>query len=213
VPAIADLPDFDVDFQPDFCTRTQADEIYPALLSEIPWEQHFVRMFGKQIAAPRRSSWHGDARANYRYSGVSYPPRPYTPALTQLLGQLQNLGLRFNSVLCNHYRHGQDSMGWHSDDEPELGQNPIIASLSFGAARRFCFRHTRLGLKYEMQLTHGSLLLMQGATQHAWQHALPKTSKRVLPAAAELADLADLFRGERAPDPGRINLTFRWINF
>jgi len=200
------LPDFDIDFQPKFFSQPQADDLYAALLLEIPWEQHFIRMFGKKIAAPRRSSWHGAPDACYRYSGVSYAPKVYTPALETVLQRLQCAGLQFNSALCNHYRDAQDSMGWHSDDEPELGINPIIASLSFGTTRRFCFRHKKLPHKFETKLTHGSLLLMQGATQHAWQHALPKIGKRV-PASAP-----DLFSGQAAQDAGRINLTFRWIN-
>lgn len=195
------LPDLDIDFQPEFFAKVQADFFYASLLQEIPWEQHFVRMFGRQIAAPRRSSWHGAADAHYRYSGVRYLPKPYTPALKALLSALEAYGLQFNSVLCNHYRNGLDSMGWHSDDEAELGQNPVIASLSFGTARRFCFRHKQLGLKHELALVHGSLLIMKGATQHAWQHALPKNTKCLKP---------DLF-GQTGFNQGRVNLTFRWV--
>ena len=201
------LPDLDIGFQPGFLSQRQADEIYASLLLEIPWEQHYVHMFGKQIAAPRRSSWHGAPDARYRYSGVSYAPKGYTPALLTLIQSLHSQGHEFNSVLCNHYRNAHDSMGWHSDDEPELGSNPKIASLSFGSTRRFCFRHKKLPHKFELPLSHGSLLLMQGATQHAWQHALPKSGKRAnLPGA-------DMFAGEAAPDAGRINLTFRWVYF
>ncbi len=195
------LSDLDIDFHPEFFSKIQADFFYTALLQEIPWEQHFVKMFGKKIAAPRRSSWHGAADAHYRYSGVTYPPKPYTLTLQKLLDALQAEGLQFNSVLCNHYRSGLDSMGWHSDDEPELGQNPVIASLSFGSTRRFCFRHKQLALKHELALTHGSLLIMQGATQHSWQHALPKTTK---PAEADLFSAAEF-------EQGRVNLTFRWV--
>ncbi len=113
-----------------------------ALLGEVPWEVHRIRMFGRQVASPRLSCWIGDADAAYRYSGSRFEPRPWLPALSALRGRLQEeLGVPFNSVLANRYRSGADAMGWHSDDEPELGPQPVIASISLGATRRFALRH------------------------------------------------------------------------
>nr|KAJ9632718.1 hypothetical protein H2204_007805 [Knufia peltigerae] len=149
-------------------------------------------MFGNWVDSPRLSCWIGDPQARYRYSGAEFVPHPWPPRLSALRDRLQAEGLgRFNSVLLNRYRGGGDYMGWHSDDEPELGPAPLIASLSLGAARRFLLRRrddtTR---KAEFLLAHGDLLLMGGATQRHYQHALPKMAR---------------VQGER------INLTFRWI--
>lgn len=149
-------------------------------------------MFGRWVDSPRLSCWIGDAGASYRYSGQSFEPHPWPDALLPLRGRLrQELGIDFNSVLANLYRDGRDAMGWHSDDEPELGPEPVIASVSLGAARRFVLRrrddHT---VRKEFRLEPGSLLVMRGNSQRDWQHALPRTAKPVGP---------------------RINLTFRRI--
>ena len=170
----------------------QAQALVPRLLEQVHWEVHRIRLFGRQVASPRLSCWIGDAGATYRYSGTRFEPRPWSPALAGLRGRLQEeLGLAFNSVLANRYRDGADAMGWHSDDEPELGPQPLIASLSLGATRRFVLRrrddHAR---RLSLELEPGSLLLMAGDTQRHWQHALPRTARPV---------------GER------INLTFRRI--
>ncbi len=119
-------------------------------------------------------------------------PQPWNSVLIIVKEKVEAIAhTRFNSVLLNLYRDGRDSVGWHSDDEPELGKNPVIASVSFGASRRFVFRHKyQKNLKLEMELTHGSLLMMKGSTQHFWQHQVPKTSRAFQP---------------------RVNLTFRWI--
>ncbi len=149
-------------------------------------------IFGRPRLVPRLVAWHGDPGATYTYSGTPHEPLPWTPALEQVRRRVQELsGLQFNAVLLNLYRDGRDGMGWHADDEPELGPDPAIASVSLGAVRRFCLRHRRRkGLRTDLSLPHGSLLLMTGATQGHWVHALPKTAVPV---------------GER------INLTFRRV--
>ncbi len=187
------LPDADIQLIPDFLTPAQADDLLQQLKTTIHWEQRSIKMFGKVLPQPRLTAWYGDPDARYTYSGLTWEPLPWTDALTSVKTQLETATqLSFNSVLLNLYRNGQDSMGWHSDDEPELGKNPAIASLSLGATRRFHLQHrSNKTLKHPLDLTHGSLLLMQGPTQHHWRHQLPK-SKRVT-------------------EP-RINLTFRTVH-
>ena len=169
-----------------------AQSWFARLRHEIAWERHRIRLFGRDIDSPRLSCWIGDAGAVYTYSGTRFAPHAWTPALATLRSWLEDaLGARFNSVLCNLYRDGQDSMGWHSDDEPELGPEPVIASLSFGTARRFRLRHKRDATqRLELDLAPGSLLLMRGATQRHYRHDLPKSAREV---------------------GARINLTFRYI--
>ena len=170
----------------------QAVPLADRLLQELPWEVHRVRMFGREIDSPRRSCWIGDPGAAYRYSGIRHEPHPWPPLLLPLRERLVlETGVHFNSVLANLYRDGRDSMGWHSDDEPELGEHPVIASLSLGATRRFVLRHRlERSRRHTLELPDGSLLVMRGRTQVQWQHALPRTAKPVGP---------------------RVNLTFRRI--
>ena len=186
------LEDAELAYDPHWLDGEAADALHAALLQQVPWEVHRIRLFGREHDSPRLSSWIGDADAHYRYSGADFQPHPWPQALRavrQLLAE--ELGAPFNSVLANRYRDGRDAMGWHSDDEPELGRAPLIASLSIGATRRFTFKHRRRdGLKGELALGHGSVLLMSGPTQANYRHALPRTAKPV---------------GER------INLTFRVI--
>ncbi|MGA9420963.1 MAG: alpha-ketoglutarate-dependent dioxygenase AlkB [Rhodanobacteraceae bacterium] len=186
------LPGADVRYAAHAFDVAKADQLFAALLQEIAWEQYRLRLFGRRIAAPRLSSWIGDADASYRYSGTRFEPQPWTPTVARLRDDLNaRLGALFNSVLANRYRDGRDSMGWHADDEPELGARPLIASLSFGAPRRLRLRtcsDRRVALSIE--LAHGSLLVMAGDTQRLYQHELPKTEARI---------------GER------VNLTFRRI--
>jgi len=188
-----DLPDAEVYYWPHFFTQKQSDIYLQELLSTITWRQDKIKMFGKEILLPRLTGWYGDSGKTYQYSGIQNEPQPWTPALLEIKQAVEttaNAG--FNSVLLNYYRHGQDSMGWHADDEPELGINPVIASVSFGQERRFDFRHRldKALSKKSVYLKHGSLLLMQGATQHFWQHQVPKTTQAATP---------------------RLNLTFRSI--
>jgi len=170
----------------------EAPAWFAALLEEVRWEQHWLTLFGRRIAAPRLSAWYAEPGCSYRYSGLSLAAQPFTPVLAQIRARTEALaGHGFNSVLLNLYRDGADGMSWHSDDEPELGPEPLIASLSLGATRRFLLRRrdaprTRLGI----DLADGSLLLMAPPLQRHWQHSVPKT--------------------RRATGP-RINLTWRRI--
>jgi alkylated DNA repair dioxygenase AlkB len=192
------LADADVRCAWSWLAHDEADALFERLLKEIPWERHRLRMFGRELDAPRLSCWIGDPDAIYVYSRSRFEPRPWSPSLLTLRQRVeQACGARFNSVLANRYRDGADSMGWHSDDEPELGQQPVIASLSLGATRRFRLRRrlprgTRAmpSDTLDLRLTHGSLLCMAGATQHLYQHDLPKSAAVIAP---------------------RINLTFRLI--
>jgi alkylated DNA repair dioxygenase AlkB len=171
---------------------SEAGRLFDELRGQVRWQQEQILIFGQRRLVPRLVAWHGDAGASYLYSGTEHHPEPWTPALESVRDRVSALtGARFNAVLLNLYRDGRDGMGWHADDEPELGREPVIASVSLGATRRFCLRHRRRkGLKLDLLLPHGSLLCMGGATQHHWLHALPKT---------------------RLPVAERINLTFRLV--
>ena len=178
----------------DWLPRVEADALFAELLGTVAWETHVIRLFGREVASPRLSCWIGDPGASYVYSRTRFAPHPWPPALAALRPRLeQACGSSFDSVLANLYRDGNDAMGWHSDDEPELGPAPVIASISLGAPRRFLFRPRnapRGPATLELELPHGSLLRMAGATQHLSQHALPRARRLQLP---------------------RINLTFRRI--
>jgi alkylated DNA repair dioxygenase AlkB len=176
---------------PAFLAPAEADAMLAALDAAIAWERHHVRIFGREIPAPRLSCWIGDPGAAYTYSRVRFEPRPWPPLLAGLRARVAAAaGEAFNSVLANRYADGADSMGWHADDEPELGTDPVIASLSLGAVRRFALRHKATRARRDLALGHGSLLVMRGATQANWQHALPRTAR---------------------PLGLRINLTFRRV--
>lgn len=181
-----------IQFNPHWLDAAEADHAFAELRRSIAWETHRIRLFGRELDAPRLSCWIGDPGASYTYSRTRFEPHVWTTTLAMLRDRLQReLRADFNSVLANLYRDGRDSMGWHSDDERELGVEPVIASLSLGAARRFVLRHRRNpDSKLALDLPHGSLLLMRGQTQRHWRHALPRTAKPV---------------GER------INLTFRLV--
>lgn len=187
-----DLPDATLDLDPGFVPAAGRAALFEALRAEIPWETHVVRIFGREIASPRLSCWIGDPDTRYVYSGTRFAPHPWTPRLAALRERIAAAtDAPYNSVLANLYRDGRDGMGFHADDEPELGDAPVIASLSLGATRRFVLKRRRGTGRFELALGDGALLVMRGATQRHWNHALPKTSKPVGP---------------------RINLTFRWID-
>lgn len=154
----------------------EPEVLLQALRAELPWEQFRLRLYGREVASPRLSCWIGDADAVYTYSRTRFVPRPWTPLLAALRDGLATLTAQcFNSVLCNLYRDGNDSMGLHSDDEPELGPQPLIASLSLGATRRFRLRHKRdPARRLELDLPSGSLLVMSGTTQQEYRHELPR---------------------------------------
>ena len=191
-PQILDLADADVAFYPAFFSRDDADRLLDALRETTAWRQESITLYGKPVAIPRLTAWYADAGAGYTYSGITNVPLPWTPVLLEVKRAVERpAGVIFNSVLLNRYRTGQDSVAWHSDDEKEFGRNPVIASASFGDTRTFQLRHKkRKALKASVELTHGSLLIMRGATQHNWLHQIPKTTRDV---------------GER------INLTFRVV--
>lgn len=208
------LPGADVRLAQAWLSPADADALFAECRDRIPWETHRIRMFGREIDSPRLSCWIGDPGAVYTYSRTRFEPRPWPSALADVRQRLTDaLGIEFDSVLANLYRDGRDRMGWHSDDEPELGPAPTIASLSLGGARRFLLKpNTRTrragaddrssvrgssdaagapkGERIALNLDHGSLLVMAGETQRLYFHALPATATQVAP---------------------RINLTFRRI--
>ena len=166
---------------------------FEQLKNSISWKHEKIHLFGRWVLQPRLSAWYGDEGTDYVYSGLKNIPNPWNDILLNLKKKVEILsGTQFNSVLLNYYRDGQDSMGWHQDNEKELGKNPIIASLSFGVSREFQLRHKfdKSIPKINCLLDDSSLLIMSGETQNYWQHQIPKTKK---------------FIGER------INLTFRYL--
>ena len=187
------LPGADLAFDPHWLDEAAAADLFDALLPAIPWEVHRIRLFGRTVDSPRLSCWIGDPAATYTYSGTRFEPRPWPPALAPIRDRLAaQLDVGFNSVLANLYRDGRDSMGWHSDAEPELGLRPVIASLSLGATRRFVLRgRDDPALRRDLDLGAGSLLVMSGDTQRRYRHALPRTAR---------------------PVGARLNLTFRRID-
>lgn len=190
IPEIIEIRDGDLQLYRNILPATKSADFFNDLADGLDWKQEQLFLFGRTIPMPRLTAWYGDAP--YTYSRLVHQPRPWPDLLAELRRRVENLtSQHFNTVLLNFYRNGSDSMSWHSDDEPELGPNPAIASLNFGATRRFRFR--RIDDKRQsiaIDLTDASLLLMAGSLQHHWQHALPKTKK---------------------PIGSRINLTFRYI--
>lgn len=166
-----------------------ANVAFEALVAELDWREEAVTLFGRTMAVPRLTAWYGDW--TYSYSGITHSPATMPATLDQLRESAEAVaGVPFNGVLANLYRDGADSMGWHSDDEPELGPEPVVASVSLGGTRRFHLKHRDgSGELISLDLTHGSCLVMSGACQENWRHQVPKTKKRVAP---------------------RINLTFRY---
>lgn len=190
-PFVLNMPDAKVSYQSAFVSQQKADHYFSVLERTLAWRQDHIRMYGKEVKIPRLQAWYGEPESAYSYSGLTMQPLPWTQALMELKGLCEQAAqCQFNSVLANYYRDGQDSMAMHSDDEPELGKNPIIASLSLGESRDFDLRHKRTREKQRVALQHGSLLIMGGNTQQYWQHGISKC---------------------RAPLGGRINLTFRTI--
>lgn len=171
---------------------TDPDGLLDEVLRTTKWQDQTIHSYGRSIPLPRGTAWYGDPGTVYAYSGISNVPLPWTKVLSEIRTAVQaHCDTPFNSVLLNHYRTGKDSIAWHSDDEPELGDCPVIASVSLGSTRLFQFKHKhKPDLKASIALTHGSLLVMRGHTQANWLHQVPKTVK---------------------PVGARINLTFRVI--
>ncbi|MFQ5995041.1 MAG: alpha-ketoglutarate-dependent dioxygenase AlkB [Acidiferrobacterales bacterium] len=174
------MPDASVVLHRDVFIGEHGERLFASLFNDVPWEQHLVQVYGRTLAAPRLSAWYGDPGSVYSYSGVRLHPLPWTPTLFEIKSTVDELaGTRFNSALLNLYRNGQDSVGWHSDAEPELGRNPLIASVSLGAVRRFLLQHKKRRNRVSLELEPGSVLIMDGTTQHHWRHQLPKTRRLV----------------------------------
>ncbi|MHB8626046.1 MAG: alpha-ketoglutarate-dependent dioxygenase AlkB family protein [Aggregatilineales bacterium] len=192
-PEQIEMPDAEVVFYPTFFDPDESRAYFQELSNSIHWQQQSIDLLGSTIQLPRLTAWYGDMGKSYTYSGLTVHPESWTPILLAIKSRIETAAnISFNSVLLNFYRGGQDSVSWHSDDEPELGTNPVIGSVSFGATRLFQFKHkSKPELRQSVELTPGSLLIMRGTTQHFWKHQIPKTKKPV--------------------DP-RINLTFRVIN-
>ncbi len=161
-----------------FINTSDGDRIFASALNEIPWQTSTIKMYGKEVAIPRLQCWIGDPGCEYAYSGKSLQRYDFFEPLIEIRSLIQNqLGIYFNSVLANLYRDGNDSMGFHADDEPELGNNPLIASLSLGAERPLIFQNKDKAETKTFDQPHGSLMLMKGATQSAWKHGIRKSKK------------------------------------
>jgi alkylated DNA repair dioxygenase AlkB len=186
------LPDAVIRYYPDFISPKQADDLYKKVYKETPWRNDPITIFGKTYPQPRLTSLHGHTTDPYGYSGIMMQPNPMSAPLLEIEEKIQEYtDTAFTTVLVNLYRDGKDSNGWHADNEPELGKNPVIASVSLGGSRFFHLRHnTDKSQKLKLELAHGSLLLMEGSTQHFWKHQIAKTARMVAP---------------------RINLTFRKV--
>ncbi|MBP1839659.1 alpha-ketoglutarate-dependent dioxygenase AlkB family protein [Formosa algae] len=186
------MPDAEVIYYPSFFSQLETDQLYQDLLQTIAWQQDDITLFGKTVPQPRLTALYANNNKPYSYSGIDMYPKHFNPTLLKIKNKVEDeTEHTFTSCLCNLYRNGQDSNGWHSDNEKELGERPIIASVSFGAERIFHFKHRRdSSLKQKLILNHGSLLIMKGDTQKHWLHQLPKTKKDI---------------------GNRINLTFRII--
>lgn len=187
-----DLPDANIQLFPHFLEPELAQHFFEVFNHKISWQHDPIKVFGKTYMQPRLTSLHGNTDHSYGYSNIRMQPQPMLPELDDILARITKVdSTHFNIVLLNLYRDGNDSNGWHADNEKELGQNPVIASVSLGETRVFKLKHRYdKNLKHQLQLESGSLLIMSGTTQHYWLHQIPKTKKQVGP---------------------RINLTYRKI--
>lgn len=188
---LPDLPGAHVCYYPNWLQASAASALYASLCRNVNWRQDTIKLFGKPVKIPRLQAWFGDSTTTYSYSGLTMIPTPWTAELAEIKQRCEKTAqTRFNSVLVNWYRDGQDSMGMHADDEPELGPQPIIASVTLGQARPFLFRHKKTKVTTRVLLEPGSLLIMSKDTQRYYHHGINKTKK---------------------PLGGRINLTFRYV--
>lgn len=191
-PIQVDMPDADLKYYPHFIPPEQTNAIMRTLQESIDWRQEQITLYGKTFDVPRLQAWYGDETAGYQYSNLTLSPLPWIPILSELKLKCERAcECHFNSVLANFYRNGQDGMGRHADNEAELGEQPVIASISFGELRNLDFYHNISKNKVRVPLADGSLLVMRGATQKCWQHGVAKSKKLMAP---------------------RINLTFRYID-
>lgn len=163
-------------YDPGFCTPEEADALFAWLRTEVPWKQEKVR----GVPLPRLNAWFADDGLKYAYSGVSHTGTGWLPELVEVKREVEAVAsTTFNSLLLNFYRDGKDSIGFHTDAEPELGENPAVATVSFGAVREFVLKHKKTKETLKYRLGHGSLMVMGGTSQHHWLHALPKTEDEV----------------------------------
>ncbi|SMC78229.1 alpha-ketoglutarate-dependent dioxygenase AlkB family protein [Cellulophaga tyrosinoxydans] len=191
-PINLNLPDSDIIYYPKFLNDGEASEYFEVIKKNTPWQQDNITVYGKKYAQPRLTALFGNNGKPYSYSNITMQPHEFTEELLAIGSRIETItNINFTTCLLNLYRDGKDSNGWHADNEKELGKNPIIASVTLGQERFFHLKHrTNKNLKSKILLQHGSLLVMQGETQHQWLHQIPKTAKPI---------------GER------INLTFRII--
>ncbi|GGG54099.1 alpha-ketoglutarate-dependent dioxygenase AlkB family protein [Bizionia arctica] len=189
---IFNLPQAELIYFPQFYTQMEASSFFHTLMEQTLWQQDQITLFGKTHKQPRLTALYAETNRPYSYSGITMTPHPFNDILLKIKQDVEAISKHtFNSVLLNLYRDGNDSNGWHADNEKELGSNPVIASVSFGATRNFKFKHRTLKQEnHKLELKHGSLLLMKGEMQKYWLHQIPKTLK---------------------PTEKRINLTFRYI--
>lgn len=186
------LKDAEIYFYPSFLTENLADRYFYSLQQDVDWQQDSIKIFGKRLPQPRLTALFANNGKSYSYSGITMHPRLFSRELIEIKEKVEKkTSTKFTTCLLNYYRDGKDSIGWHSDDEKELGRDPVIASLSLGAPRMFHLKHRNdPRLRFKLKLPNGSLLLMKGPTQHFWHHQIPKTGKKT---------------------GSRINLTFRRI--
>ncbi|MEZ4778783.1 MAG: alpha-ketoglutarate-dependent dioxygenase AlkB [Flavobacteriaceae bacterium] len=169
--------DAEIFYYPDFISKETANDYFQKLKKDTPWQHDTITVFGKTYPQPRLTALYGTKGKSYTYSGITMNPAPFTKIIQNIKESIEPVcNSNFNAVLFNLYRDGNDSNGWHSDDEKELGKNPVIASLSLGAERFFQLKNKKnTSQTYKLTLHHGSLLLMKGKTQHFWYHQIPKT--------------------------------------
>ena len=191
-PIVLDIPDAEIIYFPNFISQEESNTLFEELLEKIPWQQDEIMIYGKTHLQPRLTALYGNEGKPYSYSNIVMQPHHWNLSLQRIKLLVENIcETNFTTVLLNYYRDGRDSNGWHADDEKALGVNPVIASISLGAERKFQLKHNKDATqKKNIILENGSLLLMKGTTQHYWKHQIPKTTK---------------------PIGARINLTFRVI--
>lgn len=184
------LPNAELIYVPNFFNYPESDNYFKIIKDQTNWQHDDITVFGKTYKQPRLTALYGDTKQTYSYSNITMHPEAFTSNLLDIKSKVEKFSdEKFNTLLVNLYRDGNDSNGWHADNEKELGINPVIASVSFGEERPFHFKHRRLkNERHKLNLEHGSLLLMKGEMQHYWLHQIAKTKKKVEP---------------------RINLTFR----
>ena len=165
---------------PHHFTEEHSTTIFEILLHEVSWKQESMNLYGREVKFPRLTAWYGENDKKYSFSGITLNPAPWTETILEIKDSIESKhGVTFNSVLLNLYNGGADSISWHTDAEPELGANPVIASISLGATRTFQLRHKQTHERIDLELGNGSLVIMRGDLQHYWQHQVPKTKKAV----------------------------------